>query len=134
VLVAPALIALAMVVVGALGTITSFLTLVSRVPFVLVDGASLLFWLLIPLGAAAVAGLLATRLADVRSRVLAGALVGLLLSATANRVWYERYVDFPVLLLMAGLAVAAGVALGRADRERWLLTGLAAIAAFLWLR
>jgi len=43
-------------------------------------------------------------------------------------------VDFPVLLLMAGLAVAAGVALGRADRERWLLAGLAAIAAFLWLR
>ena len=103
-------------------------------PFVLVDGASLLFWLLVPLGAAAVAGLLATRLADVRSRVLAGALVGLLLSAMANRVWYERYVDFPVLLLLAGLAVAAGVALGRVDRERWLLTGLASIAAFFWLR
>ena len=134
VLAAPALIALATVVVGALGTITSFLTLVSRVPFVLVGGASLLFWLLIPGGAAAVAGLLATRLADVRSRVLAGALVGLLLSAMANRVWYERYVDFPVLLLLAALAVAAGVALGRVDRERWLLTGLAAIAAFLWLR
>jgi hypothetical protein len=134
VLAAPALIALTMVIVGALGTITSFLTLVSRVPFVLVDGASLLFWLLIPLGAAAVAGLLATRLADLRSRVLAGALVGLLLSAMANRVWYERYVDFPVLLLLAGLAVAAGVALGRADRERWLLAGLAAVAAFFWLR
>jgi 4-amino-4-deoxy-L-arabinose transferase-like glycosyltransferase len=134
VLAAPALIALAMVVVGALGTITSFLTLVSRVPFVLFEGASLLFWLLVPLGAAAVAGLLSTRLADVRSRVLAGALVGLLLSAMANRVWYERYVDFPALLLLAGLGVAAGVALGRVDRERWLLTGLASIAAFLWLR
>ena len=134
VLAAPGLSALALVVAGALGTITSFLTLVSRVPFILVEGASLLFWLLIPLGAAAVAGLLATRLADVRSRLLAGALVGLLLSAMANRVWYERYVDFPVLLLLAGLAVAAGVALGRVDRERWLLTGLLGLAAFFWLR
>jgi hypothetical protein len=134
VLAVPGVVALAMVVAGALGTITSFLTLVSRVPFVVVEGASLLFWLLVPLGAAAVAGLLATRLADVRSRVLAGALVGLLLSALANRVWYERYVDFPVLLLLAGLAVAAGVSLGRVDRERWLLTGLTSIAAVFWLR
>jgi len=134
VLVVPGLAALALVVAGALGTITSFLTLVSRVPFALVGGASLLFWVLVPLGAAVVAGLLATRLGDARSRVLVGALIGVVVSALANRVWYERYVDFPVLLLLAGLAVAAGVALRRVDRERWLLTGLASVAAFFWLR
>jgi hypothetical protein len=130
----PGLAALALVVAGALGTITSFLTLVSRVPFIIVGGASLLFWVLVPLGAAVIAGLLATRLGDARSRVLLGALIGVLVSALANRIWYERYVDFPVLLLLAGLAVAAGVALRRVDRERWLLTGLASIAAFFWLR
>jgi len=130
----PGLAALAMVAAGALGTITSFLTLVSRVPFILVGGASLLFWVFVPLGAASIAGLLATRLGDARSRVLLGALIGVLVSALANRVWYERYVDFPVLLLLAGLAVAAGVALRRVDRERWLLTGLASIAAFFSLR
>jgi hypothetical protein len=134
VLAVPALTALVATAAGALGTITSFLTLVSRLPFIIVEGASLLFWLLIPLGAAAVAGLLATRLADVRSRVIAGALVGVLVSSLANRVWYERYVDFPILLLLAGSAVAAEVTLARVDRERWLLTGLSSIASFLWLR
>jgi hypothetical protein len=50
----------------------------------------------------------------------------------ANVRWYERYVDFPVLLVFAGLALVAGVTLGRIDRERWLLAGLIAVGSFLW--
>ena len=129
----PAIVALALVAVGALGVITSFLTLVSRLPLPVVAGSSVLWWVLVPLGAAAIAGLLLTRLSDVRSRVLMAALTGLLLSTLANPRWFQRYVDFPILLVFAGLAVVAGVTLCRTDRERWLLTGLISVAAFLWL-
>jgi hypothetical protein len=132
VLAVPAVVAASLLVFGMLGTITSFLGFVSRVSFPQLAGSSLLWWFLIPLGSAVSAGLLATRLSDVRSRVLVSALLGLLLSAMANFRWYERYVDFPVLLLFAGLAVVAGVTLGRIDRERWLLTGLISIASFFW--
>ncbi len=59
-------------------------------------------------------------------------LLGVLLSAMANLRWYERYVDFPMLLAFAGLALVAGATLGRIDRERWLLTGLISIASFFW--
>ncbi len=132
VLALPAAAALALLALGVLGTITSFLGLVSRVPFPQLAGSSLLWWVLIPLGSAAVAGLLATRLPDVRSRLLMSALLGMLLSTMANVRWYERYADFPVLLAFAGLALVAGVTLSRIDRERWLLTGLVSIAAFFW--
>jgi hypothetical protein len=128
----PALLALAFVAAGALGVITSFLTLVSRLPLPIVAGSSVLWWLLVPLGAAATAGLLVTRLRDIRSRVLLAALTGVLLSALANPRWFQRYVDFPILLLFAGLALVAGVTLCRTDRERWLLTVLISVAAFLW--
>ncbi len=117
---------------GVLGVITSFLGLVSRVRFPQLAGSSLLWWFLIPLGAATVTGLVATRLSEVRSRVLVSALLGVLLSAMANLRWFERYVDFPVLVAFAGLAVVAGVSLGRIDRERWLLAGLIAVGSFLW--
>jgi 4-amino-4-deoxy-L-arabinose transferase-like glycosyltransferase len=133
VLLVPALVAVALVVAGALGVITSFLTLVSRLPLPMVAGSSVLWWLLIPLGAAAVAGLLVTRLKEARSRVLMAALTGVLLSSLANPRWFQRYVDFPVLLVLAGLALAAGVCLCRTDRERWLLTGMISLATFLWL-
>ena len=76
--------------------------------------------------------MLASRLTEVRSRLLVSALLGVLLSAMANPRWFERYVDFPVLLAFAGLAVVAGVTLGRIDRERWLLAGLIAVGSFLW--
>ena len=132
VLALPAGVAAGLLALGVLGTITSFLGLVSRVAVPDLAGSSLLWWFLIPLGSAVVAGLLATRLSDVRSRVLVSALLGLLLSAMANFRWYERYVDFPVLLVFAGLAVVAGVTLGRIDRERWLLTGLISVGSFLW--
>ena len=132
VLALPAAAAAGLLVLGVLGTITSFLGLVSRVPFPQLEGSSLLWWLLIPLGSATVAGLLATRLADVRSRLLMSALLGVLLSTMANLRWFERYADFPVLLTFAGLALVAGSTLGRIDRERWLVTGLISIASFFW--
>ncbi len=69
-LVLPAVAAAGLLVRGVLGIITSFLGLVSRVPFPQAEGSSLIWWLLIPLGTAMAAGLLATRLADVRSRLL----------------------------------------------------------------
>ena len=131
-LVLPAVAAAGLLVTGVLGVITSFLGLVSRVPFPQAEGSSLIWWLVVPLGTAVAAGLLTTRLSDVRSRLLVSALAGVLLSATANTRWFERYVDFPVLLVLAGLAVVAGVTLGRIDRERWLLAGLISIGAFLW--
>jgi len=62
----PALVALALVAIGALGVITSFLALVSRLPLPVVAGSSVLWWVLVPLGAAAIAGLLVTRLSDAR--------------------------------------------------------------------
>jgi 4-amino-4-deoxy-L-arabinose transferase-like glycosyltransferase len=124
--------AVGLLAAGVLGVVTSFLGLISRVRFPQLAGSSLLWWLLIPLGAATVTGLVATRLAEVRSRVLVCALLGVLVSSMANLRWYERYIDFPVLLVFAALAVVAGVTLGRADRERWLLAGLIAVGSFLW--
>jgi hypothetical protein len=124
--------AVGLLAAGALGTITSFLGLVSRVDFPHLAGASLLWWVVVPLGAAVVTALLTTRLSEVRSRVLVSALVGVLVSAMANPRWFERYVDFPILLAFAALAVAANVPLCRIDRERWLVGGLIAIGSFLW--
>ena len=92
----------------------------------------MLWWVVVPLGAAVVTALLTTRLSEVRSRVLVSALVGVLVSAMANPRWFERYVDFPILLAFAALAVAANVPLCRIDRERWLVGGLIAIGSFLW--
>jgi hypothetical protein len=132
-LAAPALVVLTGVAAGALGVITSYLGLVSRLSFPHVAGSSLLWWVLAPAGAAVVAGLTATRRADVQSRVLLTALLGVLLSALANPRWFERYVDFPILLLLAGLAVTAAVTLRRSDRERWALALVVAVAAFFLL-
>lgn len=127
----PATGAVALLAAGVLGVVSSFLGLVSRVPFPHLAGSSLLWWLVIPVGAATVAGLAATRLPELRSRLLVSALIGVLLSTAANPRWYERYVDFPVLLAFAGLALVAGVGLGRMDRERWLLAGVLALGALL---
>jgi hypothetical protein len=126
-----ALAALSLVVAGVLGVVTSFLTLVSRIPFPAVAGATLLLWVLIPLGAALVAGLVTTRLGEVKSRVLVAALAGILLSSMVNPRWFERYVDFAVLLVLAGLALTAHAVPSRGDRERWLLAGVIAVASFL---
>ena len=133
VLALPAVAALGLLLAGALAPLPAFIGLVSRLPAPLLNGSSLFWWLLVPAGAAAVAGLAATRVRDLRSRMLIAALAGLLLSVLANPTWFQRYVDFPMLLLFAGLAAATGVSLQRADRLRRLLAGLLFIAAFIWL-
>jgi hypothetical protein len=38
-----------------------------------------------------------------------------------NLSWYQRYVDFPVLLILAALAVSAEVRLRSIDRLRWVV-------------
>lgn len=129
----PALAALAAAAAGALGTVTAYLGLVSRLPQPLVRGSGLLWWALVPLGAAAVSGLVVTRRTGARDRVLVAALLGVLLSAAANPRWYQRYVDVPLLLLFAGLAVAAVAGLTRLDRERWVLAFVVAAGAYVSL-
>jgi 4-amino-4-deoxy-L-arabinose transferase-like glycosyltransferase len=129
----PAVATAGLLAAGVFDSVSSFLALISRVNCPQLAGVSLLWWVLVPLGAAVTAALVVTRLSDVRSRLLVSALLGLLLSAMANQRWFERYVDFPILLAFAGLAVVAGVPLGRADRLRWLVAGLIAIALFLWI-
>ena len=130
----PAAAALVALAAGALGVVTTYLGLVSRLPQPLLRGSGLLWWILVPLGAGAVTALVATRLAGARDRVLAAALVGLLLSAVANPRWYQRYVDAPVLLLMACLAVTAAAGLTRLDRERWALAIAVSAAAYALLQ
>jgi 4-amino-4-deoxy-L-arabinose transferase-like glycosyltransferase len=111
----------------------AFFSLISRLNVPQLAGASLLWWLLVPLGTGMTVALVLLRHAEVTSRVVVVALLGLLVSATVNVRWFERYVDFPTLLLIAALSLAGGAPLGRADRLRWLLAGLLAIASFVWL-
>ena len=84
-------------------------------------GTSLIWWVLVPIGAALVAALLVTRTAQPVDRTLVVSLVALLATSVANLSWYQRYVDFPVLLMLVGLAVCAAVRLRSIDRVRWLL-------------
>jgi hypothetical protein len=95
-------------------------------------GAGLLWWVLVPLGAAVTGGLVAARLREVKTRLLVSVLLGVLVSAMANPIWYQRYVDFPILLAFAGLAAVAGRSLGRADRMRWLVVGLIGLVWLEW--
>ncbi len=130
----PAAAVFALVTAGALGTVVSYLGLPGRVPLPELAGVGILWWLLIPLGAAVIGALVISRPAGIPGRLLVAALAGVLLSALANPRWYERYVDMPVVLLLAGLAVTAGVTLTRTDRERWLLAILVSLLAVAWLR
>jgi len=89
--------------------------------------ASLSWWLLVPLGAAVVV-VYVLRSSSRFDHVLAAALAGLILASAANGTWYQRYVDFPVFLLLVCLAVTAGVEWHRIDRVR--LAGLVAVSVF----
>ena len=129
----PAVGAGALLAAGVLNPSVAFIALLTRVDAPQVAGVSLLWWALVPLGTAATAAIVSTRISEPRSRVLIGALLGLLLSAMANPRWFERYVDFPILLVFAGLSIVAGVPPSRADRLRWLAAGLIAIALFVWV-
>ena len=129
----PAVGAGALLAAGVLNPSVAFIALLTRVDAPQVAGVSLFWWVLVPLGTAATAALVSTRISEARSRVLIGALLGLLLSAMANPRWFERYLDFPTLLVFAGLSIVAGVPPSRADRLRWLAAGLIAIALFVWV-
>jgi Dolichyl-phosphate-mannose-protein mannosyltransferase len=83
-------------------------------------GTSLLWWLLVPLGAGVLVALLATRPGRPVDRVLVVSLVALLATTMANSAWYQRYVDFPILLLLCALAVTARSRFRWADRGRWV--------------
>jgi 4-amino-4-deoxy-L-arabinose transferase-like glycosyltransferase len=84
-------------------------------------GTSLIWWVLVPVGTALVAALAVTRTALPVDRALVVSLVALLATTVVNLSWYQRYVDFPVLLILAALAVGAGVRLRSIDRVRWLV-------------
>lgn len=85
------------------------------------QGTSLLLWILVPTGVGVAVALVSTRLHTAVDRVLVASLLGLLAATMIGPAWYQRYVDFPALLLLSGLAVASGVELGTADRLRWLV-------------
>jgi hypothetical protein len=91
-------------------------------------GTSLSWWLLVPLGTAALVALVLTRSRLLDDRVLVACLLGLLISAAASGTWYQRYVDFPVLLILAALAVTAGRPWCAVDRLR--LAGVVGISLF----
>ena len=50
--------------------------------------------------------------------MLYGRFFAVVLSSLANTTWYQRYVDFPVLFLLAGLAVSGGPPRRRVDALR----------------
>ncbi len=83
-----------------------------------VGGTSLAWWILVPLGAGVLTSLLLTRGSRPVDRVLVWALLAVVLSSLANTMWYQRYVDFPVLFLLAGLAVSGGPPRRRVDALR----------------
>ena len=83
-----------------------------------VAGTSLAWWILVPLGAGTLTSLLLTRSSRPVDRVLVWALLAVVLSSLANTMWYQRYVDFPVLFLLAGLAVSGGPPRRRVDALR----------------
>ena len=92
-------------------------------------GTSLVWWTLVPLGAVVVAALAVTRWRRLPDRVLVIALAAVVLSGAVNTSWYERYVDFAVLLLLGGLVASGQARLRRVDGLRWV--GVVAIS-LLW--
>jgi 4-amino-4-deoxy-L-arabinose transferase-like glycosyltransferase len=83
-------------------------------------GTSLVWWTFVPLGAAVLAALFATRWRRPSDRVLLIALAAIVLSCAANTTWYQRYVDFAVLLLLGGLVASGAARVRRLDALRWL--------------
>ena len=84
-----------------------------------IDGTSGVWWVLAPLGAAVLVVLVITRLRDDRDRVLVVALVALVLTSASSATWYERYVDFGVLLCLCGLVAAGSARVRGVDVLRW---------------
>ena len=92
------------------------------------QGTSFLLWVLVPIGAAVAAALVLTRWRTTVDRVLVVSLLGLLAATMIGPAWYQRYVDFPVLLLLSSLALTSGVELSTVDRLRWLVVVIVSAA------
>jgi hypothetical protein len=82
-------------------------------------GTSLVWWIFVPLGAATLVALAVTRWRCLLDRVLVVALAAIVLSCAANTTWYERYVDFGVLLLLGALVASGEARVRRVDALRW---------------
>ena len=89
---------------------------------------SLLLWVSAPLGAATAAIIGCTRLRTQVDRVLGLSVAAVLLTTVVGPSWYQRYADFPILLLLSCLAVTAGVRLRRIDRVRWIVAIMVSMA------
>ena len=85
-----------------------------------VFGTSLVWWILVPLGAAAIVALIVTRWRRLPDRILVVALTAVVLSSAANTMWFQRYVDFAVLLMLCGLVACGGARVRRIDVLRWV--------------
>ena len=85
-----------------------------------VFGTSLVWWILVPLGAAAIVALIVTRWRRLPDRILVVALTAVVLSSAANTLWFQRYVDFAVLLTLCGLVACGGARVRRIDVLRWV--------------
>ena len=114
---------IALVILSLPGAATLGMGLLARssVWYPAIEGTSVLWWVLVPLGAAIVAYLLYAHTSRPTDRVLVTALIAVLLSAALSATWYQRYVDFPILLILAALAASAHVEFHFLDRLRWLI-------------
>ncbi len=84
-----------------------------------VGGVSIVWWLCVPAGLAVLAALALTRTREPVDRLFVAALLAVVLSTAANTVWFQRYVDFAVLLSLLALVAAGGRPVGRVDILRW---------------
>ncbi len=91
-------------------------------------GAGLVWWLALPLGLATLAALLLTRVREPRDRLFVAAVVGVALSTAANTVWFQRYVDFGVLLCLLALVVLGKRPVRRIDVLRWIVVLAVSVA------
>ena len=61
-----------------------------------------------------------TRWRRLPDRILVVALTAVVLSSAANTMWFQRYVDFAVLLMLCGLVACGGARVRRIDVLRWV--------------
>ena len=94
-----------------------------------VGGASLVWWLCVPVGLSVVATLALTRTREPLDRVFVSGLVGVVISTAANTAWYQRYVDFAVLLCLLALVACGGRPVRRTDVLRW---GVVIVISVTW--
>ena len=92
-------------------------------------GASLVWWLCIPLGFAVMAALALTRTREPLDRVFVSGLVGVVIITAANTTWFQRYVDFAVLLCLLALNARGGRPVRSIDALRW---GVVIVVSVAW--